>query len=167
MGLYYEIWVSCFLKSNMPEQAVETLKYMTRDEDYEFDSPPNHWFFEMADADWKNILRNCRDDGDDYWSFPGPGYLIFRKEPRYGQGDRLVEAYVFNLRCFGKGSHLGILYIRHGFLPWLAQYSESDTFVGYWREEFTRDPTLIYFLDGKAYSREVGASEMQLMPREK
>ena len=52
------------------------------------------------------------------------------------------------------------------FLHWLAPYSETAGFVGYYRYEETPNPTLIFFADGKprvqSTSEEYASSGMDL-----
>jgi len=38
---------------------------------------------------------------------------------------------------------------------WLAQYSATEGWVGYYREEGHRDPTLLYFEQGRVEERVV------------
>jgi hypothetical protein len=67
-----------------------------------------------------------------------------------------VDVYYYTLsfrRCMHDDVEFDIL--LWAFLNWLAPYSDTEGFVGYYREMYTLHPTLIYFQKGKVYKLEV------------
>ena len=148
MSLYFDGALFCDLKSDVPQQVIDTLQYMTRSEDYSFDSPPDHEFFK--DKDWRRFL----EIQPNYSCAPGLVYSEFRKAHRYEQDNVLVYYYTFSFRrCMHDDVEFNIS--LWSFLNWLARYSDTEGFIGYYREEFTLHPTLMYFKNGKVYKLEV------------
>jgi hypothetical protein len=41
------------------------------------------------------------------------------------------------------------------FLLWIALYSETKGYVGYYRETFRLHPTIVYFKNGSIYTHEI------------
>jgi hypothetical protein len=134
---------ACDLKEDTPQQVIDTLTYMTRTEDYEFNNPPEGAFFE-GDS-W----RTCLFCENEWFSFPGEAGRFLRSAYRYNrsfnEGGAAVYLYTLSFRCESKDDGL-IEYID--IVEWLAPYSATRGFVGYWIYEYSQTPTLIYILNG-------------------
>src|SRR5258706_7504208 len=136
--------IACDLKEDVPEQVLETLKYMTRTRDYEFDNPPNAPFFE--DEHWRDFFLHI---GEGFY-FPGEAGSWLRQVYRYtrpvSQGGGDVFLYTFSLRYSGKDDSITTCF---EFLDWLAPYSATQGFVGYWIYEYGLNPWILYIQDGQ------------------
>jgi len=142
MGMYTEIVVAIELKRHdLPERKViDALRAMAAapDEDEEPNELPDAPFFRCPRWRW---LATC----DSYY-FAGDSHSTFRF-------DEIAKTWFLTIRSNLKNynDEIGC------FLDWIAPYSEPRNvkddgtyFVGYWRYEEDRDPTLIYFTtDGK------------------
>jgi hypothetical protein len=53
--MYFDGALFCDLRSDVSQQVIDTLQYMTCFEDYSFDSPPDHEFFKGED--WRRFLQ--------------------------------------------------------------------------------------------------------------
>jgi hypothetical protein len=157
MSLYFDGAIFCDLKSDVPQQVIDTLQYMARVEDYTFDSPPDHDFFKVDGwRDWLRTKVAC-----------APGFVgcEFRKVYRYTQQN--VDYYRYTLsfrRCMHDDVAFYVLWWL--FLPWLAPYSETTGYVGYYREEYTLHPTLIYFKNSKVCVNEITQNPIGLLEKE-
>ena len=129
MGMYTELVMACELKGNVPEEVIETLKYMVGDSEY-LATVPVHALF-TTDR-WKSMLRM-----DSYY-FDGDTNSTLRY-------DDIGKLYSLTIRCNLK-NYCGEI---EKFLNWIVQYSYTCGFVGYTRYEESENPTLIYFNDGK------------------
>ena len=148
MSLYFDGAIFCDLRIDAPQQVIDTLHYMTRTEDYVFDSPPQHEFFNSEG--WQSFLQIHPN----YSCAPGLVYSEFRKAYRYTQNKVDVSYYTLSFRrCMHDDVEFYILW--WAFLDWLARYTNTEGFGGYYREEFTLHPPLIYFKEGKVYKLEV------------
>ena len=138
MGMYTELVLACELKKDVPEEVLNLLRFMCggvqrpprpADEDL-----PAHPLFQTTR--WEGVLNA----GSFY--FPGKPYSNLRVP--YHNAYLTVRS---NLKNYGSE----IQYLLH----WLAPYSESGGFVGYYRYEETPCPTLIFFAEGKAHIQSV------------
>lgn len=128
MGMYTELVVGIQLKQDAPEDVVETLKYMAGDIEY-LATVPIHSLFQTSR--WKHMFRSSSYyfDGDT------------RSTMRY---DDISKAYHLTIRCDLKNYDSEI----EEFLDWIAPYSCTEGFVGYYRYEEAENPTLVYFDEG-------------------
>jgi hypothetical protein len=127
MGMYTELVMACGLQKNVPEEVIETLKYMIGDTVY-LPTVPIHALFETDR--WKHMLRS-----DSYY-FDGDTNSTLNY-------DDISEAYQLTIRCNLKNY---CDEIQH-FLNWIYPNTYTRGFVGYYRYEESENPTLIYFDD--------------------
>jgi len=64
MSDHYDFRLACDVRADTPQQVIETLRYMTRADDYDFNDSPSHPFFasvELYDGEaydtWRHILQ--------------------------------------------------------------------------------------------------------------
>src|SRR5258708_27216939 len=143
MSLYFDGAFACYLKPDVPQQVLDTLQYMTRTENYAFDKPPGHKFFQ--NDDWRNFLKISQE-----WTC-APGFVgsDFRKTHQYTTEDG-NDVYWYSL-SFRRTMHDDVEFyvLWWDFLNWIAPYSLTSGYVGYCREQYTINPTLIYFKRGR------------------
>ena len=160
MSTCYEFAFECQIKRDVPQKVIDTLKYMTRSQEYDFDPPKlHHALFKETSVwkhtvellgrrvtaiqyEWRTILTAHSREGEQY--LPGEFYSIF-------QNNQL------NCRRLSRDDEFDNVWWL--LFPWLASVSESAGFVGYYRDDFNAYPKLLQFLDGKA-------NVYELMPRE-
>lgn len=127
MGMYTELVMACELKNNVPEDVIETLKYMTGKIDY-LATVPIHDLFQTSRWEW--MLRSSS------YYFDGITNSILKY-------DDISKTYRLTVRCDLKNYDNEI----QEFLNWIQPYSNTYGFVGYTRYEEAENPTLIYFND--------------------
>jgi hypothetical protein len=141
--------LTCDLKLDAPQQGIDTLRYMTGTHNHEFNNPPDAEFFQ--DDDWRTFLV-CDSSG---FVFPGEAHAsllrAYRHTRPFVEGGEDVFVHTLSFRC--QGYDEGIIY-HLKFLEWLAQYSSTKGFVGYFIYEHDENPTLIYLRDGLIYTAE-------------
>lgn len=149
MSVYFDFALACDLKPDTPQQVLDTLSFMTRTEDYAFDTPPAGALF--GGETWRDMLRGSTT------YFAGEAGAMFRKALRYVHGGAEVFRYTLSFRSDVLDDDMG----EYGALiEWLATYSDSEGFVGYFRAKYADHPTLLYFRHGKVYASEAtGVSE--------
>jgi hypothetical protein len=155
MSLHFEFTLTLDLKPETPQQVIDTLAYMTRSEEYEFSDPPSHPWFE-SDDEWRETLQA----DPEATHLPGNQWTVFRQAYRYTQHG--VDQYRWTLSFRREMLDDEFYEDWWQLADWLARWSETQGFVGYYREEFNRSPTLIYFLDGQAAIVEVTAEPVPL-----
>jgi hypothetical protein len=150
MSICYEFALDCKLKRDVSQEVIDTLAYMTRSQEYDFEPKLDGTLFKETSAwkrtvemfghqvtvieyNWETILTNYPREGEQY--LPGEFTSTFQNNQLSCR--RLVRDDVFN----------NIWWLL---LPWLASISESTGFVGYYRSDFDDYLHLIYFADGKA-----------------
>jgi hypothetical protein len=161
MSLYFDGFLAFDLKPDTPQQIIDTLFYMTRTDDYEFMDIPHHRLF-TSDPDWRDFLR--AGEGD-YEMAPGITSSGLKKIIEgYGDGTIFKEYYTLSFR---RTMHDDVEFyvLWWDFLDWIAPYSSTNGFVGYYRETFDLYPTLIYFKNGTIFSYEIKASPQNLEVR--
>src|SRR5215813_2287357 len=130
--------LACDLNEDTPQQVVDILRHMVGLASVELVNLPRHRFFE--NEYWDTLLRVTGLP----W-FPGEGAATLRRVGRYyrplSEGGAEVSFYTFSVRCEDSDDGL-TAYIE--FFDWLAQYSRTQGFVGYWQYEYTEHPTLVY-----------------------
>lgn len=153
MTVHVELMLTCDLNYDVPEEVVETLKYLTRKEDYEFQTAPSHPFFDETLGGWRYIFQSSEyHKPSDMNYFPGVGVILFQ----HTSWDE--NLYKLTIHCeIGTIHEFVELYFP--FLQWLAQYvntEETGEFVGYFQRTNigTDKPTLIYFRNNKVYFSE-------------
>ncbi len=145
----------CDLREDTPSQVIETLKYMTRTQDYEFNDAPDGVFFE--DDYWRTCL-SCSNEG---FYFPGEAESTFRLAYRYNRsfndGGAEVYLYTLSIRCESNDDGISTYVDLAG---WLAPYSKTQGFVGYWIYEYSGEPTLVFFSNGQLFISDAPAKRV-------
>ncbi|HLW00888.1 MAG TPA: hypothetical protein VKT82_19670 [Ktedonobacterales bacterium] len=135
MGMYTELVLACEIKRDVPEEVLSLLRFLCgglerpprpADEDL-----PAHPLFHTSR--WESVLNA----GSFY--FPGAPYSRLITSEATGQARLTVRS---NLKNYGSEIEY--------FVQWLAPYSTSEGFVGYYRYEEAARPTLIFFHNGRA-----------------
>lgn len=158
MSDYYDWVITCEFEHTLSRQVIETLRYMTRTEDYAFDDPPDHPLFigadlgseddaeAGADAAWRQLLIVPPDEETGYFA------RFFRfLSPRVTWAPGYDAPYILSFRLDVHEDEVG----EYGpLMDWLAGVSSSRGLVGYCVVQDGRgDPTLWYFQEGKAVMR--------------
>lgn len=140
--MYTEICVAVELKENVPQQVVDTIKWLAGDDEFPWNSPPNplpdHKAFTTDESRMAVILR-C-----------GSYYFAANRSHTTFYYDDIGKSWRLIARANLKNYHGEI----EGFLAWLGPYIEPRNqdengwqFIGHKRyEEFPR-PTLIFVND--------------------
>ncbi len=149
MSTRYDFMLMCNLRDDIPAQVVDTLKYMLRTEDYEFNNPPNDPAFETDW--WRNTFRPYPEYRN-MNTYTGDEIHIFRRDSRGGSNNSTIYFYSLQLRRVMHGDAMEEYLC---FANWLAQYSERVGFVGYYLRSYAIDegtnPTLLYFINSKLH----------------
>ena len=148
MSDYYLLEVNCDLKVDTPAEVIDTLKYMTRTEDYDFDTSLDYPLFDETSFrrnTWRYILKSINQPLQD---FPGWKTSNFQRVQKWPGKER----YTLSFRLEFHEDEFGLWFPE--LLEWLALYSETE-FVGYYYHTGTSIPELIYFEDGKANLQEI------------
>ncbi len=115
MSLHYEFALACFLVPNTPEQVLNTLRYMTRSEEYEFDNPPEHRLFKGDD--WRTLLQLPLPEG----LYPGNLHSTFRQVYVHAVGG---YRYTLGFRTWVHEDGFNESWWL--FLPWLAHTAKRS-----------------------------------------
>ena len=150
MSLQFEFQLAFNFVEDLPTAVVQTLEFLTgqrTDPPAEWPDPENA--FIQSDAARAPLLSaltqgepNCGDN-----------ICSFRRVFRYCWADHDVYQYTFHFRCLWHDDDF--YHTWWVLVPWLAKYSDADGYVGFYKEQFTKHPTLIYFQKGDVYFREV------------
>ena len=146
---HFDGFSACDLKPDVPQQVIDSLKYLTRDEEYEFTDIPDHRFFETVG--WNDFLRPEATAVGEVWTCaPGLTAREFRKKTRFGPNNTTSEYYTLSFR---RTMHDDVQFNIHwwDFLDWIAPYSDTTGYVGYYREKYSLHPDLIYFKNGRLF----------------
>jgi hypothetical protein len=137
MSLHYDFALACDLKPDVGAPVLAALTYITRPSAQDRipcpDLPGSDTFT------WRDLF--CVEDT----TMPGSLRRFFGEAYRYTQHDQDVLRYTLDVRTFVIDDMLGG-YLA--FADWLAPYSASVGFVGYFREELAAHPMLLYFEAG-------------------
>ena len=150
MSLHFDVSVACDLKPSTPRQVIDTIHYLVRTEDDAFDDAPDHEFFRQEG--WSDVLQQAPEDT----YCPGDLFRTFRRAYRFSrQGvDQYRHTLAFRTYMVDDGFYELFYYL----IDWLAMHSDTEGFVGYYREELAWWPELIFFKNGAAYLREAKES---------
>ena len=127
MDKYLEFVLACRIKKDVSSEILAALTYMTRSEDYEFDTNIDNPLF-SEDTYWRSILENSPRTGEEI--VPGVFGTIFKNF------DLSVRQFVHEDEFWNTWTYLG---------DWLSAISEPTGFVGYYKNLVDWEPTLIYF----------------------
>lgn len=148
MSDHYDYAIHCEFSHLMPQPVIDTLRYMTRTEDYPFDAPLDHPFFAAQDfgdagvyEPWRTVLQSDCGESTSYFA------RFFRFDsPRVTWGPGFGDPYILDYRVDvhedEEGDYVALL-------EWLATVSTTQGFVGYSLRQISFDhPTLWYFQNG-------------------
>ncbi len=147
MSIRYVFVLKCNLIDDTPLQVIDTLKYMTRTEDYEFNNAPDAGFFKRNI--WRDFIRVSPEQQSSR-TYTGDIFMSFRRDVKYVQ--KGISHYVWTLYI------KQFLYQEQMqdyicFANWLAEYAEEFGFVGYFHshEEIEHGdlPAFLYAANGK------------------
>lgn len=127
MDKYFELVLACRIRKTVSNEIMETLTYMTRFEDYEFDTDIDNLLF-SDETCWRSIFRNAPRRGEEH--LPGVFGVIF------SNFDLSVRQCTNEDEFWNTWIYLG---------DWLASICEPTGFVGYYKNLIEWEPTLIYF----------------------
>ena len=148
MSLWYEGYLAFDLLPDASREVLDTLQYLTRTEDSDFENPPNHEFFTIQG--WRSFLQiETAPSG-----LPGLFWRDFRRLLRYSHKGQ--EHYRHTL-SFRRLMHDDVEYgqLWWQFLYWIAPHVETIGYAGYYRETYALHPNIIYLKDGKVFRAEV------------
>lgn len=156
MSICYEFGFDCQIKQDVSQEILETLNYMTRSQEYDFDPPEiDHpmfkegsdwkWTFEVDGQkrtviryEWRTFLCNYPREGEQY--------LL-------GKFGSTFENYRLCCRRLSRDDEFDNVWWL--LLPWIASISETTGFVGYYRGNFDDSPTLLRFEGKKCHAYEL------------
>jgi len=155
MSLYFDGFFACDLKADIPQQVIDTLLYLTRKADYPFTDVPKHEFFQTEE--WDDFLL----PPDEFRVAPGWIGSEFKKMTRALPHDQMETYYTISFR---RTMHDDVEFYIHWwhFLYWIAPYSHTEGYVGYYREEYSLHPVLIYIKNGRVFWHKITASPQGL-----
>jgi hypothetical protein len=168
MGSCYEFAFACNLKPDLSQDVIDTLKYMTRSEDYEFETTLKDDLFTTS---WEEGSFEAPKEGEleDEFIFLWEWRTIISNTPTYGEeflsglcGSIFLDSKL-NVR-----KYVGDDEFYNGFgllMDWLVSICEPLGFIGYYSEiagEIGGDPTLIYFENGQVLEKKVGGEFKKL-----
>jgi hypothetical protein len=148
MGSCYEFAFACNLKLDLSQEAIDTLKYMTRSEDYEFKTKLKDDLFTARYGEWKTIISNTPNYGEEFLS---------------GLCGSIFHDSKLNVR-----KYVGDDEFYNGFdllMDWLVSICEPLGFIGYYSDvttEIGHDPILIYFENGRVLEKKVSGEFKEL-----
>lgn len=150
MSICYEFALECKIKRDVSQEVTDTLRYMTRSQEYDFDTPKlgyplfkeeSHWKetwnirgrkVTTIRYEWRTIITNQPREGEQY--LPGEFGSIF-------DGNKL------SFRRLSRDDEF--CNVCWFLFPWLASISDTTEFVGYYRGDFDDYPTLVRFEGGQ------------------
>lgn len=146
MSLHYEFMLAFDLKPDTPPDIIALLQYLTRTEDYAYDGPPPEpvigYAPDAGDPWWRQMLQNR----DPLWYGAGSAIGILAAAPSWRRNN---AQHTLTIRSEALDDDFYQVWLF--MFVWLAQYSATEGWVGYYREQAALQPTLIYFRDGQVY----------------
>lgn len=151
MSLHFTIFVACDLRPDTPPNISEMLKHWIRHESDDVRLTLRHTEF---------VIENL-----DLWIMPTAKSIAWVHGICIAEFSEQIYRYNNPIVQGGADVLRDTLTLRQGciddtygdwlqFLMWLAQYSETEGFVGYIQEEYDPTPTLIYFKKKEMFMEE-------------
>ena len=172
MGSCYEFAFACNLKSGLSQEVINTLKYMTRSEEYKFETNLKDNLFNTS---WEEgLLRvttgsNLEGEVGDEFDFAYGWRSIISNNPNYGDeflsglcGSVFRDSKLNVRRYINEDDFYNIF---PQLMNWLVSICESLGFIGYYSNvtrEIGGDPTLIYFENGQVLEKKVSGELKEL-----
>lgn len=150
MSTRCEIYFTFDLKPDVPEDVLEAIRSMM-DKNYKVTSTPAA---EFTDNYWQGLLDISPTE---MLAFPGSSFSTLAHAYRYtqmpNQGGQDVYRNTITFRAEIHGDAFGEDYVH--LLMWIAQYTETQGFIGYFRYDHSPShPTLLFFKNGKLDTQE-------------
>jgi hypothetical protein len=146
MSLHYEFMLAFDLKPGTPPEIIALLQYLTRTEDYAYDGPPPQPVIGYSDDDNDPWWRQMLQGRGALWYGAGSAISVFADTSSWRRDH---AQYTLTIRSDALDDDFYQIWFR--MFVWLAQYSATEGWVGYYREEADQQPTLIYFRQGQVY----------------
>ena len=148
MGTRYDLELTVNLKEDVPDDVVRMVAFLLLPNNDPPATAPDDPFFGYA---WREepfvSLATTLDPN------AGDAISSFRSVYRYTQHE--IEHYQHTLHLRFAAKLETIAEVGLSFAMWIAQWSDQNECVGYYKGEDSRHPTLLYFHDGELYLREV------------
>lgn len=151
MSICYEFGLECKIKRDVSQEVINTLEYMTRSQEYDFDAPGLGYPLFKEEVPWK---ETCNIRGRDVTVIQYEWRTIMTNRPREGEqylpdefGSKFQDNQLSCRRLSRDDEFDNVWWLL---FPWLASISESTGFVGYYRGDFDNYSKLIQFWNGKA-----------------
>ncbi len=174
MGSCYEFAFACTLKPDLSQEVIDTLKYMTRSEEYKFETTLKD---DLFDTSWEEGIlggipnvSEVNSEAEDEFSFLYGWRSIISNNANYG--DEFLSGLCGSVF---KDSKLNVRrYINEDdffmyfplLMEWLVSICEPLGFIGYYsciRTHIGGDPTLIYFENGQVLEKKVTGEFQELL----
>jgi hypothetical protein len=144
----YDFERTANLREHAPENVVQILSFLLLPGELAPTEEPDHPFFGYG---WKRLpFANWVTSADPH---VGDTACSFRRVYRYSQNGVDHHQFTIHLRFVAKAED--VFEVGLPFAMWLALWSDQDEFVGYFKAEDQRHPTLLYFHAQELYLREV------------
>jgi hypothetical protein len=148
MGTKYDFELTADLSEHVPENVVQILSFLLLPGGLAPTEEPDHPFFGY---DWRrHPFASWATGGDPH---AGDAACSLRRVYRYSQNGVDHHQLSVHLRFVSKAEE--VFEVALPFATWLALWSDQDEFVGYFKAEERRHPTLLYFHAKELYLREV------------
>jgi hypothetical protein len=167
MSTCYEFGFACDLKSGLSQEVIDTLKYMTRSEEYEFRTTLTDDLFISS---WEEGSFEV-DGSSDKFIYVAEWRTIITNMPSYGQEDlsglcgAVLKDSKLNVRKFVGDDEFYNAFPQ--LMEWLVSICDSTGFVGYYsyiRNMYIgSDPILIYFKNGQVMEKKVTSEFKELL----
>lgn len=148
MATRYDFELTANLREDAPENVLQMLSFLLRPGEAAPTDEPDHQFF---GCDWRREpFTSWATSGDPHAGDPACSFRRVLQYTQYG-----VDHYQFtvHLRFVAKAETL--FEVGLSFAMWLALWCDQNEFVGYFKAENKRHPTLLYFHAQELYLREV------------
>lgn len=164
----YEFAIMCDLKPDVSQEVIDTLRYMTRSDDSDFETSLEHpLFIGRENEDFEDDDIEEDDSFEDEFDYLAEWKTIISNIPNYGQELRTgIFGSIFRDRKLNIRKFVGDDDFYNAFpdlIEWLTSVCESTGFAGYYARvgdmdlyhKVLSEPILIYFIDGKAFEKKV------------
>jgi hypothetical protein len=171
MSTCYEFAFACDLKSGLTKEVIDTVQYMTRSEEYEFETKlkDNLFTTKWEEGSFEDAIE---DDGfGDEFIYVAEWRTIITNIPNYGQEDlsglcgSFFKDSKLNVRKFVGDDDFYNVFPQ--LMEWLVSICDSTGFIGYYscivNMEIGGDPVLIYFENGRVLEKKVTGEFKELL----
>ena len=146
MSAYFDLVINCDLREDVPASCVQFISWLC-DIDSSLETQPRVDCFDQNETELANV-----------WSYPflaprpdEETFSNFQSRYRYNMPETKggKEVYKYSLH-FSEHNILDDTFFdcHLSFLYWIARICENG-FIGYYKEEFDSEPTLVYVKDGE------------------